>query len=100
MSLFSPKHRRRAGIILPACILLTASNLIAQQDRIAAPVDVSHTVVLKGSRSPKALPQYDLGPVEPSLQLAYVTLLLKPSPAQQSALEGLLAEQQTPSSHG
>jgi uncharacterized protein (TIGR03437 family) len=71
---------------------------MAQPDRIAAPIDVSRTIALKGSRNPKALPQYDLGPVEPSLQLAYVTLLLKPAPVQQSALERLLAEQQTPSS--
>lgn len=40
----------------------------------------------------------DLGPADPSLRLSLVTLLLKPSPGQQAALERLLEEQQNPSS--
>ena len=100
MSSFNPKRRRGSAGVLVACALLAASNLFAQQDPIAAPVDVSRTVVLKGNRNPKAQPQYDLGPVDPSVELAFVTLLLKPSPAQQGDLERLLAEQQTPSSPG
>ena len=83
---------------MAAGVLLAASSLLAQQDRIASPVDISRSVVLKGNRNPRAQAQYDRGPVDPSLELAYVTLLLKPSPEQQSALEQLLAEQQTPSS--
>jgi uncharacterized protein (TIGR03437 family) len=53
---------------------------------------------LKGIRHPKALPQYDQGRVDPSLELSYVTLLLKPSPDQQASLDRLLADQQDPSS--
>ncbi len=87
---------RRPGLILLS--LLAASNLIAQQDRIAARIDGSRSIRLDGSRNPQARPELDLGPAEPSQELAYVTLMLQPSPAQQSALEGLLANQQTPSS--
>jgi uncharacterized protein (TIGR03437 family) len=100
MALFRPQQGRGAGVVLLPCFLLAASNLIAQQDRIAAPIDASHTVVLRGSRNPKAQPQYDLGAVEPSLELAYVTLLLRPSTAQQADLERLLDDLQTPSSPG
>jgi hypothetical protein len=40
----------------------------------------------------------DLGPVEPSFQLGYVTLMLKQSARQQAMLERLLEEQQDRSS--
>ncbi|MGA3075554.1 MAG: protease pro-enzyme activation domain-containing protein, partial [Bryobacteraceae bacterium] len=40
----------------------------------------------------------DLGPVDPSLDLPYVTLVLKPSSSQQADLDQLLAQQQDPSS--
>ncbi len=100
MSLFRPLHPRGSDIVLLPLFLLAASNLIAQQDRIPATVDASRSVVLKGSRNPKAQPQFDLGLADPSLQLPYVTLLLKPSPTQQAALDRLLDEQQTPSSPG
>ena len=47
---------------------------------------------------PKAAPENDQGRVDSSLTLTYVTVVLKPSPAQQADLEQLLAEQQDPSS--
>lgn len=71
---------------------------MAQENRIAGPIDRSRTVLLKGNVNPRAQAQYDQGPVEPSFELAYVTLLLKPSPSQQTALEQLLDQQQDPSS--
>jgi subtilase family serine protease len=70
----------------------------AQPDRIVAPIDNSQTVVLKGSVHPKAQPQFDQGPVDPSMKLPFVTLLIQPSADQQAALKQLLAEQQDPSS--
>jgi len=42
--------------------------------------------------------KYDQGPVDPSLKLGYITLVMEPSESQQAALEKLLEEQQNPSS--
>ena len=78
--------------------MLPAAALRAQESRINGPIDRGRTVPLKGNVHPRAQAQYDRGPVEPSFELAYVTLLLKPSPSQQMALEQLLEQQQDPSS--
>ena len=75
-------------------ILLTLpSALLAQQIRITGPVDDARRAILPGSLSPQAQSRYDLGPADPSLQIPFVTLTMKPSAAQQSELEGLLARQ-------
>ncbi len=55
-------------------------------------------VALNGHIHPKALPENDQGPVESSLTIPSVTLVLKQSAAQQAELDKLLAEQQDPSS--
>src|SRR5215471_7730134 len=73
------------------------SALIAQ-NRIIGPLDQKSTVALKGHIHPSAQRQNDQGPVDPSMQLGEITLLMKPSPSQQSALDRLLVEQQYPSS--
>jgi uncharacterized protein (TIGR03437 family) len=84
--------------LVVSLLVLPPAALVAQENRITGPIDRSRTVLLKGNVNPRAQPQYDRGPVEPSFELAYVTLLLKPSPSQQAALEQLLAQQQDPSS--
>ena len=84
-------------LIASLVIALSSLPLLAQPDRIAGTIDSSRTVILKGKVHVK--PQYfDQGPVERSLELGYITLLLKPSTDQQIALDRLLAEQQNPSS--
>lgn len=84
-------------------LLLFASNLcLAQVDRIAGPIDVSQKVALPGNVHPLARPEYDQGAVDPSLKFGSVTLEIAPSPAQQAALDQLLADQQnrnSPSYH-
>ena len=79
---------------------LLASTLCfaAQSDRITGPIDSSHANPLDRSHHIKAQPQYDLGVVDPSLELSYITLLMAPSPSQQKDLDQLLAEQQDRSS--
>ena len=79
-------------------LCLFASVLPAQQDRIAAAIDVRHSLVVRGSVPFQAQPQYDRGAVEHGFRLGNITLILKPSASQQAALEQLLAEQQDPSS--
>lgn len=87
---------RFCKLLLP----LVASTLCfaAQQDRITGAIDSSQMVALPGHTHRKALPRYDQGRVQPSLQLSQVTLLTLPTPGQQKALRLLVAEQQDPKS--
>ena len=78
--------------------LCSAFSLAAAVDRITTPIDPSQTVPLPRSVHPKAQAQYDQGAVEPSYKLEYMTLTTTPSPAQQKALDRLLAQQQDPNS--
>src|SRR5580692_9960572 len=76
--------------------------LHGQPDRIAGQLINQERVALIGNVNPKAQPQFDTGPVDPSMKLSYITLMLKPSGSQQAALEQLLTEQQdrrSPSYH-
>jgi uncharacterized protein (TIGR03437 family) len=79
-------------------LLLLPCALLAQPDRITAPIDARRTVVLKGNVHPLAQARFDQGPVEPAFRLSYITLTLKKTAAQQAALEQLLQQQQDPSS--
>src|ERR1700693_1163368 len=72
--------------------------LSAQRNRIAARIDGSQTVVLRGRVHPSARAENDRGPVEGSFQIPGITLLLKSSASQQSDLQQLLGQQQDPSS--
>lgn len=75
-----------------------APMFAAQRNRVTAQIDISRRVTLGGHLHPKATADNDEGPVEADLQVPYVTLVLKPSAAQQADLEKFLAEQQDPSS--
>jgi uncharacterized protein (TIGR03437 family) len=75
-------------------VLLLPCALLAQPDRLTAPIDARRTVLLHGNVHAMAQPQFDQGPVEPAFRLGYITLMLKKTDAQQTALEQLLQEQQ------
>jgi uncharacterized protein (TIGR03437 family) len=72
--------------------------LEAQRDRISNPIDASRVAVLTRGINPNARAIDDQGPVDPTMEIAYATLYLKPSGAQQAALETLLTQQQDPAS--
>ncbi len=55
-------------------------------------------VVLHGTIPPRALPEFDVGPTDPSLPMKRTILLLKIAPEKQAELDRLVAEQQDPSS--
>jgi len=74
--------------------LATTLCFAAQSDRITAPINSNQHIALAKSLHPRALPQYDQGAVDPSLEFSYVTLVAAPSPTQQLALDQLLAQQQ------
>lgn len=66
----------------------------APADRISGPIDSNQKITLPGHIHPLARREYDQGPVEPTFPVSSITLVMAPSPSQQSALEQLLAEQQ------
>src|SRR5690349_9461915 len=88
---------RRSAVTTPL-FLLSVAGLQAQQDRLAAHIDKAQRIVLRGTIHPKARPEFDQGPLDPSVTAQGMTLVLKQSPEQQAALRQLLAEQQDPSS--
>jgi len=87
----------RIAVIATFCCLST-TIVYGQQDRIAARIDNNQRVRLPGHVHPRARPEYDRGPVASTFQLPAITVFLKPSAAQQSALEQTLASQQDPAS--
>ncbi len=72
--------------------------LLAQPDRLRGPIDNSRTVVLDGHVPPRARTEFDQGPVAASFPVPSVTIYLKPSASQHTALQQLLANQQNPAS--
>ena len=92
------KARKRAGFGLVCWMALNAAVVHGQQDRIVRSIDAANAVQLKGNRSPRARLADDRGPVDPSARISAITLVLKSSPSQVSALEKLLEEQRNPAS--
>ena len=80
--------------VLLFATLVSSLSYAVVPDRISGALTVGPTVTLKGNVHRKALPKYDQGPADPALRLGSVTLLTRPTPAQQKALTQLLAEQQ------
>jgi uncharacterized protein (TIGR03437 family) len=88
-------------MIKPQCCLalwaiLGAASpaLLAQPDRITTRIDSSQSVALTGRVPRQVTAQNDAGPVEASFPLPAITLMLKPSAAQQTDLNQLLMAQQ------
>ena len=85
--------------LLQFCLISATCSTLAfalQPDRIAGAVDASRTVRLKGNVHGLARPEFDLGRADSGQLMSGVSLAFRPSAAQQSALNKLLAEQQNP----
>jgi uncharacterized protein (TIGR03437 family) len=92
-------YRFRTRSVVMACTLCFFAGAVnAQQSRISKAIDNQQRVVLTGHIHPKARPENDQGRVTPSLQIPYVTLILKQSESQHADLAQLLQDQQTPGS--
>ena len=77
--------------LLPAGASAQTAN---SQSRITQQINESQRTVLVGNTHPLAQAKYDKGPVSASLPLDRMSLVLKRSPAQEAALQTLLAQQQ------
>jgi len=69
--------RAARRILAFALLSMPSGILLAQPARIAGPVDRLQTVALKGNIHPFAIPQFDAGPVDPSMKLDHVMVVLK-----------------------
>ncbi len=85
---FTPAVISRAQALVPA----------SPRDRIVQPVDSSRISAVKGNVHPLARTAFDRGPADASLQLPEITMVFKPTAAQQAAVDELLASQQDRSS--
>jgi subtilase family serine protease len=85
-----PIAGRAQGALIP-------EELPRPRPRITQRIDEFDVVRLRDHVPRRIKPEYDQGPVAPSFEMRYVTLLLKPSDEQQAALDKLLLEQQDPS---
>src|SRR6201997_3114073 len=84
-------------VLLMASFLSTASYA-AVADRITREIDPSQTVAVRGNVHGLARPDSDLGRADAAKMLHGVTLVFRPSAAQQQDLDNLLAQQQDRSS--
>jgi subtilase family serine protease len=89
---------RSSLCLILASALLTAVCFAEAPDRIAATIDSSRMVALKGQVHGLARSAFDQGRADAGKLMSGVSLSFRPSPAQQSALDELLAEQQDHSS--
>src|SRR5580658_10006672 len=88
-------------VVRSGCLLfltLSFAHALRAAERITAAIDNSRRLTLPGHVTPRIGAAVDQGPVDSSMQLPYVTLMLAPSAAQQADLDRLLARQQDPRS--
>ena len=78
--------------------LFSSVTYAATQDRVPREIDGGQRVALKGNVHGFAQPQSDLGRADATKMLHGVTLVFRPSTAQQQDLDNLLAQQQDRSS--
>jgi subtilase family serine protease len=79
-------------------VLASTLCLAASPDRITGPIDSSQRIALKGNMHSLAQPRFDIGRADGSRMMTGVTLVFRPSAAQQQSLNNLLAQQQDRSS--
>ena len=88
--------RTLAFLLLPCFGMFSAK--LAFADRIPQAIDNTSMWRLRGSVTPLARPELDRGKVDAALQMQGMKLIFSLTPAQQSALDLLLKEQQDPAS--
>jgi len=84
--------------IFLVCAVGTQTVAAAPPSRITRAVNVARTRLLPGNLNPLAQAKNDLGAVDSAMPMDYMVLLFKSSAAQQQELDGLLTDQQNPSS--
>ena len=82
--------------------LFTAATAARAQsrlyDRIVGQPAAKATVSVRGNVHPFATPRYERGRIDPSFRMERITMMFKPTDAQQSDLDKLVEDQQNPAS--
>ena len=97
----SLRHTRAACLAtLAAVSLFTGVTSLAQapEARITSAINNASRARIPGSLSPRAVPANDIGAVPASTRLQGISIVLSRTPAQQAALDALVAAQQNPAS--
>ena len=87
-----------AILLLVQAVAVVSLAQSAAKNRILQAVDDSQLTVVRGNLHPLARPEFDQGRADGNMPINHASIVFKPSPAQQRALEALLAAQQDPSS--
>jgi subtilase family serine protease len=93
-----PTWTRRRPILFILLTVLLSKALIGQVEaptRIKLPVDETRRTILNGNTHPSARAEFDLGTATADLPMERMLLVLKRSPAQETALRHLLDDQHT-----
>jgi subtilase family serine protease len=91
---------RTSMVCFPKCVaivLLLSAASFAQtfaRDRVRRPVDDGQMSIVAGNVHAFAKPEFDQGRADGNMKINRAAIVFRPSPAQQSALEALLASQQ------
>lgn len=78
--------------------IYTPAQIAVTQSRITQPINDKNLITLKGNTHPMAAPQFDMGEAPASLPMNRMLMVLQHTPAQEAAIEQLLADQQNQSS--
>src|SRR5450755_2470899 len=89
--------RKRVGISISAFLVLAIAAPAQLRNRIVQNIGETEPVVFSASH-PLARAEFDQGRVEGSMPIHRAAMVFKLAPAQESALDTLLAEQQNPHS--
>lgn len=89
---------KSAAFLLTLGLTLTAFPQTKAEDRITQAIDDRETAVLAGNVRPAVREAVDRGRMDGGARLEGVSLIFKRTPAQDVAIEKLLAEQQDPAS--
>jgi uncharacterized protein (TIGR03437 family) len=92
-------HRSILQSFFIACILCIVAGVLSAQPRLVkGQIDDARRARMTGHVHPMATAANDLGPLDASVALPAITLVLRPTPEQQAELDRLLTAQQDPSS--
>jgi len=89
---------RFAAVTTAVLFLAVSAAQAATPDRIEGDIDSTRLRPVAGAVARLAQPQFDQGPATPDLALDHIQIFFKTTAAQQADLDGLLRDQQNPSS--
>src|SRR4051812_8702692 len=90
-----------ARLVIALALLIFAVVAVAQvdpRDRVILQIDSRAAVPLRGSVSALARPEFDQGAVDPAMPIQRMMIFFERTPAQQSAMDTLMQQQQHPTS--